>query len=65
MTTTEDREVLDRLVRIETKLDMAINRGDDHETRLRKLERLVWIAAGAAATGGGVVGAIVRQAVGG
>lgn len=60
-----DREVLDRLVRIETKLDLSISRVDDHETRLRRLERVMWIAAGAAATGGGIVGAIIRQAIGG
>lgn len=60
-----DREVLTRLARIETKLDVAIGRVDDHETRIRRLERAVWVAAGAAATGGGIVGAIIRQAIGG
>lgn len=62
---TADQEVLERLTRIEVKLDTAIARGDDHETRIRRLERVVWVAAGAAATGGGVLGAIIRQAVGG
>lgn len=56
-----EREVLDRLVSIETKLDISISRVDDHEARIRRLERAVWIAAGAAAAGGGVVGSIVRQ----
>lgn len=75
-----DREVLDRLVRIETKIDLSISRvddhetrlrrlekvrGDDHETRLRRLERVLWVAAGAAAAGGGIVGSIIRQAIAG
>lgn len=62
---TAEAEVLERLTRIEVKLDTAIARGDDHETRIRRLERIVWIAAGAAATGGGLVGAIIQQATGG
>jgi hypothetical protein len=60
-----EREVLDRLVSIETKLDLSIGRVDDHETRLRRLERTVWIAAGVAAAGGGAVGAVARQIMGG
>jgi len=31
---------------IETKLDMWHNAANDHETRLRRLERLMWVAAG-------------------
>lgn len=58
---TAEREVLDRLISIELKLDAVINRGDDHETRIRRLERAVWIAAGAAMAGGGVLGAIASQ----
>jgi hypothetical protein len=60
-----EREVLDRLVSIETKLDISISRVDDHETRLRRLERAVWIAAGAAAAGGGVIGSLAQQIMGG
>ena len=41
-------EMVERLSKIETKLD----RVEDHETRLRKLERMVWIAAGAGAVAG-------------
>lgn len=36
-------------------------RVDDHETRIRALERKVWAAAGAAAAAGGVVGIIGQQ----
>ena len=60
-----EREVLDRLVSIETKLDISISRVDDHETRIRRLERAVWIAAGAAAAGGGVIGSLAQQIMGG
>lgn len=60
-----DREVLDRLVRIETKLDNVIYLGTDHETRIRKLERALWLATGAAAAAGGTVGAFVRTALAG
>lgn len=36
------------LARLETKLDLALTRGDDHESRIRVLERKVWQAAGVA-----------------
>jgi hypothetical protein len=60
-----DQEVLERLTRIETKLDAAISRGDDHEHRLRRLERAVWVATGAAAAVGGAVGSVAHHLVGG
>ncbi|MEV1199471.1 hypothetical protein [Microbispora rosea] len=66
------REIYDELKTVGSKLDRLDGKVDgtvaevaDHETRIRKLERVVWIAAGAAAAGGGVVGAVIRQAVGG
>lgn len=34
------------LARLEVKLDHALIRGEDHETRLRALEKKVWIASG-------------------
>ncbi|MBX6382153.1 MAG: hypothetical protein IRZ07_04135 [Microbispora sp.] len=58
-------EVLERLTRIEVKLDAAISRADDHESRLRRLERAVWVATGAAAIAGGAIGEVLRQALGG
>lgn len=42
----------DRLVKIETKLDIFLN---DHETRIRKLERWVYIIAALVGSSGGVV----------
>jgi hypothetical protein len=58
---TEEMPVL--LARIETKLDMALARSDDHEGRIRKLEKAVWLAAGFAAAGGGLIGTVVTQMV--
>lgn len=63
--TTDGREVLDRLTRIEVKLDSQLTHISDHEGRLRRLERTVWIAMGAAAAIGGAAGSIAQQAMGG
>jgi hypothetical protein len=85
----------DRLVAVETKLDIVLDRlGDghlDHEARIRALEsrtdhadrvdanaaqirenaarirgleRFRWAVTGAAATGGGALGALVAQLIG-
>lgn len=45
---------------IETKLDQLLKSHDDHELRLRALEKARWIMVGAAAASGGVAGAIAR-----
>lgn len=58
---TDDREVLDRLTRIEVKLDDSLARSVDHENRIRRLERALWLASGAASAGGGVVGAMISK----
>lgn len=58
-------EVLERLTRIEVKLDTQLTRADDHEQRIRRLERLMWGAAGAAAAAGGAIGAFAQQILGG
>lgn len=45
-----------------TKIDALMTDGAprhlDHENRLRKLEAKVWVAAGAALAGGGVMGTV-------
>lgn len=46
--------------KIPTHIDWVERNLKDHEVRLRSLERKLWIAAGAAASVGGVAGAIVR-----
>lgn len=57
-----------RLVRVETKLDLLVQQlmplQVDHETRLRKLERAVYLAAGAGIAGGGAAGALFTQVLG-
>lgn len=58
-----DTSEFERLVRIETKLDVAITRDADHETRIRRLERSMWIAVGAAAAGGGIVGQLIAPLI--
>lgn len=55
---------IERLVRIETKLDIVLAQHTDHEVRLRALERAKWIAAGIAAAGGGAVGTVVTRLMG-
>lgn len=52
-------DVAERLVRIEAKLDLWHTTHADHEARLRRLERAVWIAAGLAMAGGGVLGQVL------
>ena len=36
----------------------------DHESRIRRMERSLWLLAGAAAAGGGIVGSIVGPLIG-
>jgi hypothetical protein len=96
MTTEQEYGTLrDRLVAVETKIDIVLVRlGDghtDHEARIRALEarpdharelaehtadmaqisgrirgleRFRWVMTGAAATGGGALGALVAQLLG-
>jgi hypothetical protein len=47
------------LARIETKLDTVISQTGDHETRIRKVEKVIWVAAGAAGIGGGAVSQVL------
>ena len=44
--------MVERLARIETKLDVQLATQADHEARLRRLERALWIAAGISMAGG-------------
>lgn len=42
----------DLLIRIDAKLDAWRDTQKDHEDRIRKVERMLWIAAGLAMAGG-------------
>ena len=68
MTTTDDTQQLHEIAlsvaRMEGKLDGALAQGADHEIRIRKLERALWVAAGAGAAAGGGVSAIVSALTG-
>ena len=59
----DSHEVAVRLARIETKLDASLTTGTDHEARIRRLERVILMATGAAATGGGVAGALFSRLI--
>lgn len=59
------RALVIQLVRVETKLDNFAVGHHDHEQRLRRLERVVWIASGMAAAIGGVVGNVLGPILGG
>lgn len=74
------QDLAERIVRVETKLDVSTDRlnayetrltaveksipDQDHETRLRKLERAIWIASGTALAGGSAAGAIISNITG-
>jgi len=64
MTMPNSPELALTVARIEVKLDQALAQHDDHEARIRRLERALWTAAGAATAAGGTVGAIVSQLMG-
>lgn len=64
---SDDTEIRERLARIETKLDRIIDGPaglDDHEKRLRRIEKWMFILTGAAATAGSSAGVIVSKLLG-
>jgi hypothetical protein len=50
-----------RLIRIETLLIGMASKGDDHETRIRRLEKVLYIGIGIAAAGGSAIGSYIGQ----
>lgn len=53
-----------RLVRIETLLEVMTRSNSDFETRIRKLERWQWLATGLAGGVGGVLGQAIQSMLG-
>jgi len=49
----------DTLLRISTVVDHIDQTMTDHEGRLRRIERIVWVAMGLAATAGGSIGSVI------
>ncbi len=68
MSTIAEGAVTERLVRVETKIDLLLAdiapRHVDHENRIRKLEAKVYVAAGFAAASGGGLGALIAHLTG-
>lgn len=59
-----DHEVIDRLARIETKLDSALSQLTDHESRLRLTDRWRYaLSTGTALSLLGAMGSFVRVAL--
>lgn len=56
-----EQSVLERLVRLEVKLDLALNDRADHETRLRKVERWMYLTAGLIGAVSGYLGQMLGQ----
>jgi hypothetical protein len=50
-----------RLIRIETLLIGMGSRGDDHEIRIRRLEKVLYIGIGFAAAAGSAAGSFIGQ----
>jgi hypothetical protein len=48
MAAMDDPKLIETLTRMETKLDAFMNKSDDHETRIRSLEKRVWAIPSAA-----------------
>lgn len=57
------REIYDLLVAIDKKLDPLPARIEDHETRLRALERQVWRWAGVAALVASVTATLIARSI--
>lgn len=54
-----------RLVRIETLLEGDARTRDDHEVRIRRLERWMWLATGLAGGVGGAIGQSLQNLLSG
>jgi hypothetical protein len=57
---SQDAPLVAFLTRIEVKLDTSLTRGEDHESRIRGLERKVFVAAGAATVLGASLGQLAN-----
>lgn len=53
------------VARIDEKVTTLLRQRDDHEARIRRLERWVWFATGAAAAVGSAAGSLTSTIVGG
>ena len=49
----DEMTTIDRLARIEVKLDMLVDQRANHEGRLGRVEKFMWVAVGLACASGG------------
>lgn len=70
--TSETTTILTAIARLEVKVDGLVGENTkadqlhlDHEQRIRRLERWMFILTGIAAAGGSAAGTIVSRAIGG
>lgn len=59
------KEIYDKLVELVVAMSPVPSRIEDHENRLRTLERKIWMAAGFAAAIGTGLGTALSQILGG
>lgn len=60
------RQLNDKIDRIDREGPTGVSRQmQDHEARLRGLEKRVWIASGAAMAAGGTIGAVAQTLING
>lgn len=58
-----DRYIIESLAEIKTLLQGVLSKSEDHEIRIRSLERTKWLIAGLAATGGGTLGTLISTLI--
>lgn len=55
----DDPAVIERLTRVEVKLDLLLSSRDDQEARLRKVEKWMYVTAGVIGLATGYVGQLL------
>lgn len=57
----DDLYVVESLTEIKTLLRQALERSEDHEARIRSLEKAKWLIAGFSAAVGGTAGSLINS----
>jgi len=57
-------DIAQQFAEVKTLLTAVANVNTDHENRIRKLERAIWIAGGVSLAGGGVLGSVLSSVTG-
>lgn len=56
-------DLMERLVRIETKIDAMLDKNEDHEDRIRTLEASRWKIAGGLLVAAPIITALANRAI--